>query len=165
MLVTNIFQGTPDLGLRTIERVYDEVETVVAIKDDVHGEFARKMTAMVHEKWAAFSGGGKQAHLEIAPYGSIGFMSTFIMFQPRVTTDYWDAIQRGNCDRAGKVVEDHDWPFMDYIMHLQGGLDTGIHGVLELYGTTQRWRRNPYHSLDDQEMERLRNFFEARGWL
>ena len=165
MLVTNVFQGATDVGLRTIERVRDEVENVVAIKDDIHGEFVRKMTAMVHEKWAVFSGGGKQSHLEIVHYGAVGFMSTLIMFKPSVTADYWGAVQGGDWERAGKVVEDHDWPFMDYIKDLPGGFDAGIHGALELFGVAQRWRRKPYHSLNDEEMEQLRDFFKGRGWL
>ena len=155
----------PELGLQTIERLHDEVENVVAIKDDVHGKFACKMTAMVHEKWAVFAGGGKHTHLEMVPYGAIGFMSTFVMFRPCVTADYWGAVERGDWERAGKVIVDHDWPFMDYIMDLPGGVDAGIHGVLELYGIAQRWRRNPYHSLNDKEMEQLHDFFKARGWL
>lgn len=165
MLVTNVFEGIQEIGLRAIERVRDEVENVVAVKDDIHGDFARKMMSLVHEKWAAFSAGGKDAHLEVAPYGPVGFMSTFIMFNPGVTSDYWSAVQRGDWDNAAKVVEDHDWPFMDYIMDLPGGFDAGIHGVLELYGIAQRWRRSPYHNLSDEEMEHLRDFFTARGWL
>ena len=165
MLVTNVFFGATELGLRTIERVRDKVENVVSIKDDIHGEFVRKMTALVHEKWAVFAGGGKQTHLEMVHYGAIGFMSTFIMFHPRVTADYWGAIERGDWEMAAKVIEDHDWPFMDYLLNLRGGFDAGIHGVLELYGVAQRWRRNPYYSLNDGEMEQLRDFFQARGWL
>ena len=165
MLVTNVFESNTELGLRTIERVCEEVDNVVAIKDDISGAFACKMTSMVHDKLAVFSGGTKQSYLNIVHYGAVGFMSSFVTFNPEVTNDYWGAIGRGDWEVAAKVVNDHDWPYMEYICKLPGGFDSGIHGVLELYGIAQRWRRKPYRSMTDAEMEQLQDFFKTRGWL
>ena len=165
MLVTNVFESNTELGLRTIERVCEEVDNVVAIKDDISGEFACKMTSMVHDKWAVFSGGNKQTYLNIIHYGAVGFMSSFVTFNPAVTNDYWGSIGRGEWEMAAKVISNHDWPFMEYICKLPGGFDSGIHGVLELYGIAQRWRRNPYRSMTDAEMEQLQDFFKVRRWL
>jgi len=33
------------------------------------------------------------------------------------------------------------------------------HGAQEVFGIAKRWRRPPYASLTDEEMERLRGFF------
>jgi hypothetical protein len=38
------------------------------------------------------------------------------------------------------------------------GFDTGIHGALEIFGVCQRWRRLPYYSLSNAEMEKLADF-------
>ncbi len=38
-------------------------------------------------------------------------------------------------------------------MGLTGGFNAGIQAMLELKGIAQRWRRKPYHSLSDQELE------------
>jgi len=38
-----------------------------------------------------------------------------------------------------------------------------IHGCYELVGIASRWRRPPYHSMTDQEMERLTEFLRERG--
>ena len=165
MLVTNVFAGITNMGLQVVERLRDEVDNIVAVKDDLHGTFACKMTAMVDDRWAVFAGGGKQTHLELAPYGAVGFMSSFVTFMPTVTAKYWNAAQRGDWQTAGKVAEEYDWPFLEYISGLPGGFDAGVHGVLELYGIAQRWRRPPYHSLTDEEMDGLRDFFASRGWL
>jgi hypothetical protein len=35
------------------------------------------------------------------------------------------------------------------------------HGSRELFGITGRWRRPPYHTLTDAEMDRLRAWFQA----
>ena len=42
MVVTNVFANAPDLGLKTLEVLRDQVEGVVAIKDDIVGAFARR---------------------------------------------------------------------------------------------------------------------------
>ncbi len=165
MLVTNVFAGNTGTGLQIVERLLDEVDNIVAVKDDLHGDFARKVTAMVGDEWAVFSGGGKPSHIELAPYGAVGYMSNFVGIKPTVTEKYWNATQRGDWNTAANIGEEYDWPYMDYISRLPGGFDSGIHGVLELFGIAQRWRRPPYHSLTDEEMGGLRDFCTSQGWL
>lgn len=165
MLVTNIWAADPAQGLKTIEVLLDKVAGIVAIKDDILGQFVRQMTAMVSSEWAVFAGGQKQNHLDTVHYGAVGYMSTFVTFHAPVTRLYWDAIERGNWTAAAKVVAEHDWPFFEYIGGLQGGFDAGMHGLLELTGTAGRWRRKPFYSLNDEELEGLRAFCQSHGWL
>ena len=165
MLVTNVWAGDADRGLKTIEVLLDRVDGIVAVKDDMLEEFVRKMTAMAGDEWAIFAGGQKQNHLDIVHYGAVGYMSTFVSFHPDVTHRYWSAVQRGDWTGAAKVIEDDDWPFFSYTSGLQGGFDAGMHGVLELYGIAGRWRRPPYYSLNDEEMDSLKAFCQSRGWL
>jgi 4-hydroxy-tetrahydrodipicolinate synthase len=165
MLVTNIWANDTAKGLRTIEVLLDKVDGVVAIKDDILGEFVRKMTAMARDEWAVFAGGQKQNHLDIVHYGAVGYMSTFVSFYSPVTHKYWSAVQAEDWGGAAKVIEEDDWPFFSYIAGLQGGFDAGMHGILELYGIAGRWRRTPYYSLNDEEMEQLKAFCQSRGWL
>ena len=165
VLVTNIWAANPAQGLRTIEVLLDKVDGIVAIKDDILGQFVRQMTAMVGDRWAMFSGGQKQNHLDVVHYGAVGYMSTFVSFYPPVAHQYWDAVERGDWIAAAKVIEEHDWPLFEYIGGLQGGFDAGMHGLLELTGTAGRWRRKPFYSLNDEEMEELKAFCQSHGWL
>ena len=165
MLVTNIWAADPAQGLRTIEVLLDKVDGIVAIKDDILGQFVRQMTAMVSDEWAVFAGGQKQNHLDIVHYGAVGYMSTFVTFHAPVTRLYWDAIERGDWTAAAKVIAEHDTPLFEYIGGLQGGFDAGMHGLLELTGTAGRWRRKPFYSLNDEEMEGLKTFCQSHGWL
>jgi 4-hydroxy-tetrahydrodipicolinate synthase len=165
MLVTNIWAGNPAQGLKTIEVLLDKVDGIVAIKDDILGPFVRQMTAMVSEKWAVFAGGQKQNHLDIVHYGAVGYMSTFVTFHPPVTHQYWNAIEQSDWTAAAKVIAEHDTPLFEYIGGLQGGFDAGMHGLLELTGTAGRWRRHPFYSLNDEEMEGLKTFCQSHGWL
>ena len=156
MLVTALFYANQALGLKVIRRLRDEVPGVVAIKDDVVGDFARRVTAMVAEQWPMMSGGLKVNHLDVHPYGAVGYMSSFMHWYPPIAHAYWRAIEAGDLARAAEICRDYDHPFMDIANELPGGFDAVYHGNRELFGITGRWRRLPYHSLTDAEMDRLR---------
>jgi len=166
MIVTNVFiaRGTT-FGIETLRRVMNEVDGVCAVKDDMRGEFARRLCLLTHERWAVFAGGQKQNHMSVLPYGCDGYLSTFITFKPQITHRYWQAIRSRDLDRAAEVIRDYDIPFFDFIMALPGGFNAGVHGTLELFGITKRWRRSPYYNLNGEEMERLADFFKNKGLL
>jgi 4-hydroxy-tetrahydrodipicolinate synthase len=165
MVVTNLFMQRQQLGLSVLQRLAGEVPNVVAVKDDVCGVFARKMALAVHDRIAIISGGQKQNHLDIVPYGVDGYLSTFIKFKPAISQAYWQSVQAGEWDRVRDIVKTYDIPYFDFIMGLQGGFNAGLHGTLELFGVAQRWRRKPYYSLNDEEMERLAGFFREKRLL
>ena len=166
MLVTNVFipRGM-EFGLRTLELTLAKAKGVVAIKDDFCGEFARKMALMVHDRWAVYSGGLKQNHLQTYPYGCDSYLSTFITFKPEVAHRYWSALQADDMAAAVAVIRDIDMPFFNYIKPRTGGYDAYMHGALEIYGIAQRWRRKPYYTLSDEEMERFADFLRGLGVL
>lgn len=164
MLVTNIFVPRGEaFGLQTIQRVYETVENVVAVKDDMLGPFARKMTLAVRDRWTVFSGGQKQNHLDLHPYGCHGFMSTFMSFKPDITHRYWAAIQANDLVEAAGIIRDFDHPFFDILKASPGGFDAAIHGVMEIFGIYARWRPLPYYSLSDAELESLTDSLGAIG--
>jgi 4-hydroxy-tetrahydrodipicolinate synthase len=166
MIVTAALNSYPmSQRLEVIERTRDEVDGVVAIKDDVIGSFARRMSVLVHERWAVISGGLKENHLSHLPYGCDGYFSTFMKFRPEVAHAYWDAVQKQDWPAVRQIIGDIEMPWFDFIMRLPGGFDAGIHGTLELFGICGRWRRAPYHTLTDAEMEPLRAYYQERNWL
>lgn len=166
MLVTNIFipRGIA-FGLDTLKAVMQATDGVIAVKDDMCNDFARKMALLVHDQWAVIAGGQKQHHLNTWPYGCDGYLSTFLTFKPEVAWQYWRAIQSNDISEAQRVIKEYDMPYFDFIMGLTGGFDAGMHGVYELFGLAQRWRRKPYYSLNDEEMERLSEFLKQAAIL
>jgi hypothetical protein len=46
-----------------------------------------------------------------------------------------------------------------------GGFDAAIHGIDEIRGRGQRYRRPPYHSLTDRQLEELAEFLKTHGML
>lgn len=165
MLVTNLFKKLPlAQALNVIERVRDQVSGVVAIKDDLAGEFARKMAVRVHDKWAIISGGHKGNFLDLLSYGCDGYFSTFSRFNSQIGRNYWAAIQAGDWEKVREIIHNHDMPLFETLKAQPGGYDAAIHAALELAGMAQRWRRKPYYSLNDEEMEVLGERFKLMGW-
>ncbi len=166
MIVTNVFvpRGAA-FGLEVLRKTFERTDNVVAIKDDMCGDFARRMAVMVHDRVAWWAGGQKQNHLNMAPYGGTGYLSTFLMFKPEIAHRYWDAWERRDLAEAVAVIRDYDFPFFEMISSLTGGFDAGIHGVLELYGIGTRHRPRPYYSLNDEEMERVGDWLRGKGLL
>ena len=166
MVVSNVFIARgAKFGLDTLRLVRDTVPNVVAIKDDMCGEFARKMSLLVQDRWAVVSGGQKQNHLNNHPYGCDGYLSTFITFQPAIAHAYWAAVTTNNLAEMRRIIRDYDHPFFELVMGLPGGFNAGIQAMLELKGIAKRWRRKPYHSLTDAELERFADGVRKLGLL
>ena len=166
MIVTGLF--TPHgaaFALEAIERSLDASPNIVAIKDDMCGDFARRLGLLAHERVAVFSGGQKVNHINMWPYGCDGYMSTLIMFRPEIPQRYWQAVEAHDLATVRQIIRDYDMPLFDHMATYTGGWNAALHGALEIFGVAERWRRPPYYSLDDEEMERLRSFFDGKHLL
>ena len=98
------------------------------------------------------------------PYGCDGYMSCFILIKPEVAHAFWDAVQANNLPRIRKIIADYDIPIWDELFaSFPGSFDAAIHGILELKGLAQRWRRKPYYSLNNREMAQLADLLEGEG--
>lgn len=161
MIVTNYLGARgADFGLTLCRRLRDEVPGVVALKDDVGGEFISKVCLMNHDRWALSAGGQKQNHLLMHPYGVDGYLSTFMTFKPEIAWRYWNAIQAGDLAAARGIVRNFDMPLFDYLVKSEGSFDAALHGIYELCGLAKRYRRPPYHSLSDKQMKDLSEFLK-----
>lgn len=166
MVVTASLSRRPtDFALEVLRMLMEGVDGVVALKDDICGEFARRAGLLLHEHWATFSGGTKQNHMNMLPYGCDGYMSVFVSFKPEIAHNYWNAIQSMDLSTARDIIRDYDMPYFDCIGLCQGGCDAGMHATLELFGITQRWRRKPYASATDEDMEMLADFCKGKSLL
>lgn len=167
MVVDNVFRGSPMArSLEVLEVLRDRVPGIVAVKDDVRGELARKMCLLVHDRWAVIAGGQKQTHLNLLPYGCDGYFSTFSKFKPGVAHDYWRAVLADDRARMREIIQVYDMPFFDFVLEqFPVAFVPAMYGTLELYGVFQRWNRPPCYSLNDEEMERLADFFKGKALL
>ena len=166
MVVTNLFENRPVVETaQLIRRLRDEVEGIFAVKDDVHGDLGRRLGMLVHDRWGYFASGNKRAVIDDYPYGIDGYMSTFISFKPEIAHGFWAALQANDRGELMRVIEHLDVPLWDFYAKMPGSFDAAVHGMLELYGLAGRWRRDPYHSLTDEQMEQLAAFLKGLSLL
>jgi 4-hydroxy-tetrahydrodipicolinate synthase len=166
MIVTNIFIPRGEkFALKCIDRALSLNQNIIAVKDDMCGIFARRLTARFSDKIAVIAGGQKQNHMNMHPYGESGYLSTYARFYPQIAHEYWNRINKNDLRGATEIIEEYDVPFFDLIGSFAGGFDSGIHGTLEIFGLAKRFRRKPYLTINGSEMEQLRNFFKAKGIL
>jgi dihydrodipicolinate synthase/N-acetylneuraminate lyase len=99
------------------------------------------------------------------PYGSVGWLSNFIIFAPQIDRVYWAAIQQGDMARAKEIIFRYDEPWWDEAAAFPGGADGLWHATLEVFGIAPRWRRSPYGAASDAELERLRGLYRGLGLL
>lgn len=163
MAVTNYLEFRPiEFGIELMERL-SEMPGVAAVKDDVCGVFAQRLGQALYGKLALVSGGQKRNHFEMHPHGCDGYLSTFMRFRPEIAHTYWKAIETHDLEAAHRIIRDYDMPLFDFILASRGSFDAAIHGILELFGIAERWRRKPYHSCTDAEMDELRAFLGQLG--
>ncbi len=163
MAVTNYLEFRPiEFGIELMERL-SEMPGVAAVKDDVCGVFAQRLGQALYGKLALVSGGQKRNHFEMHPHGCDGYLSTFMRFRPEIAHTYWKAIETHDLEAAHRIIRDYDMPLFDFILASRGSFDAAIHGILELFGIAERWRRKPYHSCTDAEMDELGAFLSQLG--
>ena len=172
MLVTAFFTQTGVFGPRTggfnmevIQALYERVPGMVAVKDDILGDFGINLCTTVHDRWAVVSGGLMKNHIFQVPYGVDGFLDSFISFKPDISWDYWNSIQAKDYNAAWKIIREKEMPLISYWDSTLGGFNPLVHGILEVYGVCKRYLPPPYHTLTDQQMEELKGFLEGLGWL
>jgi 4-hydroxy-tetrahydrodipicolinate synthase len=166
MIVTNVFiPHGRDFCLETIERTLELSDNVLAIKDDMCGNVAHDISGRFHDRLAIIAGGQKRNHMNMLPWGVDGYLSTFVNLNPAISQAYWNGITSGNLPAAVKVMMEQDIPFFDFVVSMTGGFDAAMHGMLELYGLAGRWRRKPYHTIEDEELNKLAEFLKSKKML
>lgn len=166
MMVTNLFAARDaSFGLAVVRMIRDRVDNVMAVKDDLRGDFAIQLCLLVHDSWAVFSGGSQRNHLSLWPFGCDGFMDRFMSFRPEVSLRYWKALCEGDLPSARALIRDVEIPLENDMNAFPGGRDAAIHGLFEIYGIAGRWRRPPYRSLTDEELGQLKGRVREMGLL
>jgi dihydrodipicolinate synthase/N-acetylneuraminate lyase len=156
MLVTGYFRARRGaFGLEVVEQVHEQVKNVIAVKDDLGESFGREMSALVHDRWTVIAGGTKQLHLYLAPYGCQGHLSALIVYNPKLAHHYWHLVQSQDYVAAGQFIHQYEIPMFKILNRCPGGFDAGLHARGGIIGIYPRWRRPPYRSLADEDVETL----------
>ena len=149
----------------TLTILATDVPGVIAFKDDIGGNYGLQVARHYVKRWAMISSGHKWAHRKLWPYGCTSWLSNHICFAPQVAQAYWKALQSNNEAAVTEIIFRYDEPWWDMANTFPGGPDNLWHATLEVFGVAERWRRAPYASAHDDDLERLRVFYEALGLM
>lgn len=162
MLVTAFFSQSGVFGARpatfrsnVIQALYEHSPNQVAIKDDIFGDESISMCMLTHDRWAIVSGGCMYNHMQQFPYGVDGYLCMLVSYKPDIAWQYFNAVQNRDFNTAWNVVREIETPLRRLIATFEGGFNTVVHGMAELYGINGRYLPPPYHTMTDQQMEKL----------
>ena len=150
----------------SIKQLLEGDNGVCALKDDKCGMYGKQVASLIDGRIAFLSGGRKINHLEQHPYGIDGYLSVYMRFCPSVAHKYWDAAAQNDMKAAVRIIQEYDMPFFDELLPKTGlDFDAVIHGSMEAFGVAPRYRRIPYRSASDEQMDIIRSFFNGKGLL
>jgi dihydrodipicolinate synthase/N-acetylneuraminate lyase len=143
----------------------EQVPGILAFKDDVGGNYGFQVARHYATQWTLITSGHMWEHLQLWPYGAVGWLSNFIIFAPRVDRAYWTALEQENLPAAREIIFTYDEPWWDLAETFPGGADSLWHATLEVFGIAGRWRRSPYGAPAKADLARLRSFYQQLGLI
>ena len=159
MALTNLCSNR-GIPMAVFQRLIDrQAPGFAGVKDDMTGSYGRRLAALLGGKYAFLSGGRAENHLDVAPYGADGYLSIFMRIKPEKAWEYWGAWQSGDLDGCTRWIRRYEVPFMDFAADNGLHFDLVIHAIMEIEGLSKRWRRAPYRSATDKEMEKIKAFW------
>ncbi|MFH1570639.1 MAG: dihydrodipicolinate synthase family protein [Gemmatimonadota bacterium] len=152
-----VLNGVFSMGL--LRRLAD-IPGVVGLKEDAGDPWCHDALYAVGSRLAVFNGGQKWRFLYGVLWGMVGYMTSFGPLAPRVTHQFWEAVQRRDLFAAAAVVDRYDNPYFDHAIAHPKGFHPVRQAAFEVFGRGPRWLRPPQPSLDDGEVAALRTVFE-----
>ena len=162
MLVT----ATGPVPLNVFDHLIErKTPNFVAVKDDICGIFGITLAIKLDGRYGFLSGGMMVNHLIQSPYKINGFVSIYMRFCPKVALSYWHSFEAGDYASCASMVGYYDLAFEEMCNKNNIQFDAAIHGAMELYGLSKRFRRAPYPSVTDAQLEIVKTFLQIKGLL
>lgn len=161
MLLTNLCNGR-GIPLKILE-VLTSDDGIVALKDDMVAPYGKAALTRTREKFAFLQGGRASNYMDVAPFGADGYLSVYSRVYSAISSRFWAAYHNGDMKAAVELVERYDSAFFDMVNENGMHFSAAIQGMYEIAGLGQRWRRAPYSSLTDTQMQILYQFLAERG--
>lgn len=139
-----------------------EMDEISAYKEEYPALYSREVFEEFGKRINIFAGGQKGNFITFWPYGMKAYYSTFSTFAPKVTREFWSAIQARDLDRAGRVVTRYDVPFF---RGTPFGAWTHAYwrATLEVHRIAKRYLRQPEVTFDDGQVAKVRDFQKQLG--
>jgi len=145
-----------DFPLPLLEKLA-QIEHIVALKEDVSLSYYVDGIVRFGKRINCFSGGGLDWFLVGQPYGATAYFDSYATFAPEISDRFWKAVQASDFATETEIIEKYDHPF------IQNFSAAFWHATLEYFGVAQRYLRPPQHSYSEQEMAKVKQFYDALG--
>ena len=151
-------------SMTLLKRLAD-LPKVVGLKEDAGDAWCHEALYAVGDRLSVFNGGQKWRFLYGVLWGMKGYMTSFGPWAPQVSQRLWAAVQGKDLFAAAKIVDAYDNPYFDHSIGHAKGFFAVQQACYEVFGRGPRWMRPPQPSLDDEEMDALRQVFVAMHLL
>jgi len=154
-----------DLKSFLLDAVCDEPR-ICSFKEDGGLESSLDQMVRYAGQWEFVTGGTLQRHLVQWPLGCRSFLSWPSSFAPLVAQRYWDAVQHGDLKAGFEIVRTVEMPFIQFcVERFPEGMQDVWRAAMEINGIAQRYLRPPRRSIQDAEMELVRDEMQRLGLL
>lgn len=133
------------------------IESIVALKEDVSLSYYVDGIIRFGKRINCFSGGGLDWFMVAQPYGATAYFDSYATFAPEISDKFWRAAQARDYATETEIIEKYDHPF------IQNFSAAFWHATLEYFGVAKRYLRPPQHSYSDEEMTKLKQFYDSLG--
>jgi dihydrodipicolinate synthase/N-acetylneuraminate lyase len=134
-----------------------QIDSIVALKEDVSMEYYVNGIIRFGKRINCFSGGGLDWFMVGQPYGARAYFDSYATFAPEVAVRFWQAAQHNDYAAEREIIEKYDHPFIENFSA------PFWHATLEYFGVASRYLRAPQHSYSDQEMSKVKEFYDKMG--
>jgi 4-hydroxy-tetrahydrodipicolinate synthase len=145
-----------DFPILLLEKL-TRIESVVALKEDVSLSYFIDGIVRFGKRINCFSGGGLDWYMVGQPYGATAYFDSYATFAPEIAVRFRQAVERGDYAAEAEIVKKYDHPF------IQNFSASFWHATLEYFGVAARYLRPPQHSYTDQEMAKVKEFYDKLG--
>ena len=135
-----------------------EIDSVVAMKQDVTEAYFVETLIHFGHRLNSYSGGSLEWFIVGQPYGAVASFDTYATFAPEISLRFWKAVQANDLDTKREIIEKYEHPLISHEYS-----DPFWHATLEYFGVAKRYLRPPQHSFTDEEMQKVKAFYDKLG--
>jgi len=140
-----------------------DVPGICCFKEDGTESYAAETIRRYADHWTFVTGGQLWRNYTQWPFGCRAYFCWLAALVPKLSQEYWAAVQRTDAAAAGRIIREIEAPFFALASSIRGGWFALWRAALELNGVCSRYLRAPLLSATDQEMDRIREQVRKLG--
>ena len=135
-----------------------KIDSIAALKEDVSEHYFVETAIHFGQRLNCFSGGSYEYFVVAQPYGATAYFDTYSTFAPEISVRFWKAVQANDYAAEREIIEKYDHPLIYHEFS-----HPFWHATLEYFGVAGRYMRAPQHTYTNDEMKKVKAFFDERG--